>query len=429
MRPFLPAPHVLAAAIAFLGPLTVWAQPRVSPSGVNINAQGATTAVLTYSGISGSMGEGLFCGEVVPATPASGLRCAPGTIFGQVPARYARTSGSFGSVSDVITVPASVARRAYQAAAAGGPGVFYFVRRFHSEGIIESFVAVTLRLTRGGARTPFGVTDVKLQFLTEDPVLYVATGDAPSDIEAIVRYNGSGRLSGRWEIVYPGEAIPTERERATEFPSVDDVEFPNRRFTQLSRFNVFLPPTGQAVIPGPDPSRLPSATDGVYHVVMRIESVFDAESPVAGQTVIGVDGPVVEGTGRLAGGAAPFPLPVLRYIVGSGANGAGMAQRAGEIRLRRPAPGSELPVDALRFVWTSASRAVQYRVEVEREDGARVLGAVVSANNRVYSAPPWFSARAPRGPLRWRVLALDRQGRTITRSEWARFRLLPSASR
>ncbi|MBL8982031.1 MAG: hypothetical protein JNL26_07595 [Gemmatimonadetes bacterium] len=429
MRSMLRAPITLAAALALVAPAVTHAQLRVSPNGINVAAQGATTAILTYSGVPGAMAEGLFCTEVVPATPATGLRCAPGSILGQLPARYARSTGAIGTVTDVLTVPASVARRAYQSAAAGGAGVFYFVRRFRADDLGEAFAAVTLRLARGGARTPLAVTDVKLQFLTEDPVQYVATGDVPSEVEAVIRYNGSGRLSGRWEVVYPGEVPPGERERRTEVPPSNDAEFGDRRYTQLSRFNVFLPPTGQVTIPGPDASRLPTLSDGVYYLLLRLESAFDAESPIAGGTIIGEDGPVVEAQGRLAGGAAPFPLPVLSYVVGSGSATTAAPRRAADLRVRRPAAGSEAPAAALRFVWAADGVAAQYRVEVEGPAGERVLAALVPSRNRAYTPPPWFAARAPEGQLRWRVLALDRQGRAIARSEWASFKLAPARRR
>ena len=59
------------------------AQIRVNPNGVNVNAQGATTVFLTFGGLSGYVAaEAFWCGELVPATPAIGLRCDPGTIFG-----------------------------------------------------------------------------------------------------------------------------------------------------------------------------------------------------------------------------------------------------------------------------------------------------------------------------------------------------------
>lgn len=53
------------------------------------------------------------------------LKCDPATIFGSLPARFnlSRPSGNLG-FSDVMSIPPSVARRAYQSAIDGaGPGI------------------------------------------------------------------------------------------------------------------------------------------------------------------------------------------------------------------------------------------------------------------------------------------------------------------
>ncbi|MEQ1690398.1 MAG: hypothetical protein ABMA00_03885, partial [Gemmatimonas sp.] len=268
----------LALVAAASSPTEAVAQVRPSPSSVNVNAQGVTTTIITFSGVAGySMAEALWCGEIVSASPAGGSRCAPGSVYGQLPARYDRSSGSkFDVVTDVMSIPASVARRAYQDAAAGNNSAFYYVRRFRSERD-DQYVAVTLRLTSGGARTPLAFTDVKLAFDPEVPVLYVANGDVPSPVEATLRFTGSGRLTGRWEIVYPGEQMPSAVDLLTQGSMSSDQRNSQRRYTQVSRFNVFLPPTGTFVLPGPDPARLPTATDGIYYLLLRIESAFDAE--------------------------------------------------------------------------------------------------------------------------------------------------------
>src|SRR4051794_37966657 len=96
------------------------AQIRVNPTGVNVNAQGATSVFLTFGGLGTSYvaAEGMWCGALLPAAPDAGSKCAPSTIFGRLPGRYdlSRTSG--GSFTDIMSIPPSVSRRAYQAAAA-----------------------------------------------------------------------------------------------------------------------------------------------------------------------------------------------------------------------------------------------------------------------------------------------------------------------
>ncbi len=423
MRAYSFAASTLSVAFAVVAavasPTTVSAQVSVSPSSVNVNAQGVTTAILTFSGVSGyRMAEALWCGELVSAAPAGGFRCAPGTVFGQLPSRYERTSGStFDALSDVMTIPASVARRAYQDAAAGSNSAFYYVRRFRSDEGIDQYAAVTLRLTSGGARTPLSITDVQLAFDPDVPVLYVANGDVPAPLEAILSYTGSGRLSGRWEIVYPGEQVPSASDLLTEGTTPADQRRAQRRYTQLSRFNVFLPPTGRTVLPGPDPSRLPTATDGIYYLLLRLESAFDAESQT--ETTGSIDGEFIIRTGGLSGGAAGFALPMLRYVVGSGSSRTPAPRSVGTVRLRLPAANATVDPASLVFAWDAPARAEQYRVEVGVLDGTRVLAAIVPRTTRRYEAPPWLATSAPQPRLRWRVVALDARGREIGRSAWS----------
>lgn len=407
------------AALCAIAPAALTAQVRVSPSSVNVNAQGATTAIISFSGVGGfDMAEALFCGELVSAAPAVGLRCAPGTVYGQLPARYERSAaGAFDAVSDVMTVPVSVARRAYQDAAGGKNSAFYYVRRFRNDFGVDEFASVALRLTSGGARTPLSLTDVKLAFLPEAPVLFVANGDVPSDVEATIRYTGSGRLTGRWEIVYPGEQVPSANDLLTEAASAPTESGRQRRYTQLARFNVFLPPTGRVVIPGPDASRLPTASDGMYYLLFRVESAFDAESPSESSTSI--DGEFMISSGGLNGAAAGFTLPMLRYVVGSGSTRRAAPKSAGSIRLRLPARNAVVNPDSLQFVWEKLERAAQYRLEVGIPDGDRVFAAMIPGTMRRYVAPPLLKEKAPSGAVRWRVVGLDAKGREVGRSVWA----------
>ncbi len=418
---------LLPLAAALVPSATAQAQVSVSPSSINVNAQGVTTAILSFSGVAGAtMAEALFCGEVISASPASGVRCAPGTVFGQLPERYERTANStFSVLTDVMTVPASVARRAYQAAAAGGNSAFYYVRRFRREVGGDLYASVTLRLGGGGARTPLALTDVKLAFLPEEPVHYVANGDVPSDLEATIRYTGSGRLTGRWEVVYPGESVPTAQDLLPQASVDPNQRNTQRRYSQLARFNVFLPPTGRAVIPGPDASRLPTASDGIYYLLFRVESAFDAESPSEASSSL--DGEFIINSGGLNGGSAGFALPMLRYVVGSGTARRSAARATGAVRLRLPARNATVDPANLLFSWDALGCAAQYRVEVGVPDGARILGALLPATTRRYNAPPWLASRAPQDRLRWRVVALDAQGREVGRSVWSPLTLAASS--
>ena len=65
LRASLFAGVILCTAVA-----SVRAQIRVHPTGVNVNAQGATTVFLTFGGLAGYQAvEAFWCGELVPADP------------------------------------------------------------------------------------------------------------------------------------------------------------------------------------------------------------------------------------------------------------------------------------------------------------------------------------------------------------------------
>ena len=141
---------------------------------------------------------------MIPAAPDIGFKCNPATIFGCLPARsdFSARSGNQG-FTDIMSIPASVSRRAYQAAQDGAASSFFYVRRFiNPSGGPDEFVPVTCRMSGGGARTPFALTDVKLSFESDKPILLVKPGERIPRVKAEISYNGTGRLNA-WEIVSP----------------------------------------------------------------------------------------------------------------------------------------------------------------------------------------------------------------------------------
>jgi hypothetical protein len=109
---------VLAAGTA--SPLQ--GQIRVNPSGLNVSTQTATTVFLSYGGLRNDQvaAEAVWCARLVPAAPDIGFRCDPATLWGQLPTRYdrSRNSGITG-YTDIMSIPPSIARRAYTAAKNG----------------------------------------------------------------------------------------------------------------------------------------------------------------------------------------------------------------------------------------------------------------------------------------------------------------------
>jgi hypothetical protein len=165
---------------------TLEAQVRVNPTGVSVSSMSATTVFLTFGGLQGQRPvDAYWCGEIISAAPARGTRCDPATLYGKLPLRYDLSQLRGGSFTDIMSIPPSVVRLAYQAAQRGATSTFFYVRRFQSaSGGSDEYVAVTCRLTGGGARVPFSLTDVRLEFDDRDVLPFVAPGDAPPPIAA-----------------------------------------------------------------------------------------------------------------------------------------------------------------------------------------------------------------------------------------------------
>jgi len=409
---------LVASGLCLIAVRPAAAQVRVNPTGVNVNTQGSTTVFLTYGGVAGyEPVEALWCGELVSAAPATGLRCDPATIFGSLPIRFnlASTSGQ-GALTDIMSIPASVTRRAYQAAADGKGSAFYYVRRFVSRsGGAEQYVAVTCRLSGGGARVPLALTDVQLEVAGDLPLLTVRQGSEMPSFEARIAYTGTGRLVGRWEIVLPGEELPTAEDLLTEATLPQERRGTQRRYTQLGRFNVFLAPTGRVVLPGPEPERLPSAVDGVYHILLRVEASPDKE----GDSNLGAVG---AGAGVVtSGGVAGFPMPMLRYVVGSGdVVPIATALAREDVALILPRAKAQVARDSsFTFTWAASLQAALYRLELESASGVALYSALVAAPVASYRTPPFLAERVGEATaLRWRVIATDADGREVGRSTW-----------
>jgi hypothetical protein len=412
---------LLAIALSFAGVL--WCEQaataqtiKVNPTGVNVNSQSATTAFLTFGTLQKFRpADACWCGELIPAAPDLGFKCNPSTIYGYLPARYDQSalSGNDG-FTDIMSIPPSVVRRAYQNAVAGGDASFFYVRRFVSTtGGPDQYVNVTCRMTGGGARVPFDLTDVKLAFATDKPIVFVKNGEKVPKIQAEITYNGTGRLKGRWEVVLPGEEIPTERDLLTEATLPIEERAKQRRYTPLSTFNVFLPPAGRFILPGPETSRLPSTMEGSYLILLRIEATDDKEAD-SDLSSVGAGVSVVH-----SGAVAGFPLPFLRYFVGSGE----ASPVAGNLMLLLPANEAVKRLnEAVDFSWSEIAGAAYYRLEVEDGKSQALLSALLPAGSKTYRAPSWVKDKLSDGVLRWRVLAFNQTATKIGETEWRRLK-------
>ncbi len=423
----------ILATILFLSGHAIMALAQgeitVNPASVNVYSQGPTTVFLTY----GNLGDyrpaqTAWCGDLQPATPAIGFTCAPGTIYGALPSRFdiSRRSGN-NAYTDIVSVPASVARRAYQAAARGEDSQFFYVRRFISEsGAPDQFVVVTMRLSGNGAGTPFSLTDVQLDFGAgkgprasgqEPLMLFIEPGGKAPPIRADIKYTGSGRLRGRWEVVRPGDPLPDSRDLLPEASLPVEERGTQQRYTQIGRFNVFLPPGGRYVLQGPDPARLPRDAAGQYLILLRVEASDDREN-ISDLSAVGAGAGVAQG-----GAASGFPLPVLRYVVGGGDNTANVST-PNSFEPLLPRDGLTIPAgQPIDFAWAASPQAAFYRLEIEDENGKLILSAMLKSSVRNYRAPSWLKSKVASGNLRWRVVALGRAGQYIGETEKRRFRI------
>jgi hypothetical protein len=388
------------------------AQPiRVNPTGVNVNSQDPTVVFLTFGRIPQGYrpAEALWCGRLVaPPPPALGLQCDPATVYGSLPARYdlSKASGDAG-LTDIMSIPPSVVRRAYMTAESGGGAGFFYVRRFVSDtGQPDQYVAVTCRMTGGGARVPFALTNVEIRTGSDEPVLFIRRDLPFPKLHAEIKYNGTGRLKGRWELVRPGEEPPTDFDLLTEASLPLEQRANQKRYLQVARFNHFLPPGGSFNLPLEAAQSLPIEADGQYILLLRIESTDDKESD-SDLRAIGVGDMVVH-----SGGAAGFPMPILKFFVGP---------RDPKAEWERTALNKSLDAVGatgfpIEFTWAPFAEARFYRLELFGPAGDRLLSALLLQTPNSYRAPSWLNDRMGGVNLHWRVVALDSEGRTIAES-------------
>lgn len=402
---------LLPACIVLVLSTGVFAQIKVDPQKVSVNASGATSVFLTCGGVAGYvLVEAVWAGEIMDASPGIGMKAVPGTIFGSLPSRYnVSTSSGVNGFTAIMSIPPSITRRAYQAAAGGAASTFYFVCRFVSEtGGPDVYVPVTCELGGGGARTPFSLTNVQLAFDSEEPVTTVRPGETLPTFSATIAYTGTAALRGRWEIVRPGDEPPSEWDLLPEASLPIEQRSMQRRYLQVERFNVFLPPTGSYTLRGPDPSLLPTAVSGLHMVVLRIEPSQDVES-VSDLAEVGA-GPAPIPTG----GAAGFSIPPLRYFVGGGVPG-----RIPPLTLLSPkdlVTASESA--ALDLVWQEVRGGYLYRI-VMLDPGNTVLhSAFLRSGARTYRFPPWLWTKTTANQIMWSVDVLDDGNGVIGKSEW-----------
>lgn len=397
----------LISTFVVLFSISVFAQVSVSPDNVTAYSQGSTSAYLTFSGVVNlTPADATWCGDLIPAAPDIGFRCDPATIFGVLPARYDQSRLNGSRYTDIMSITPIVARRAYTDATQGNDSRFFYVRRFIStNGGQDQFVPVTIRLSGNGAGVPFSLTAVRLNWQDGEKVVpFIKPGEELPRLTAEIRYTGTGRLKGRWEIVKPGEELPSSRDLLSEAALPVEERGIQRRYTFLSRFNVNLPPGGKYILPGPENWRIDKSVEGMYLLLFRVEAsdATDSASNIGSQTIA---------TGAVAG----FQMPTLRYYVGNSSN-----------TNIQQITKSDVDADRLFFPiilrWKDVADASLYRLEIEDEENKKVFSAVVLPSTKQYQLPSFVRELSSAKELKWRVVAIGAAGETVNASKFTQLK-------
>jgi hypothetical protein len=383
------------------------AQVAVSPDNLTAYSQGATSSYLTFTNVVNLRpAEATWCGAVIPAAPDLGSKCDPTTVFGVLPARYDQSSLNGARYTDIMSITPTVARRAYTDAAGGNDSRFFYVKHFVStNGGPDQFVPVTIRLSGNGAGVPFSLTQVKLQWQDGEKVVpFIKPNEKLPRISAEIRYTGTGRLKGRWEIVKPGEELPGSRDLLSEAALPVEERGTQRRYTLLNRFSVNLPPGGKYVLPGPENWRIDKSIEGMYLLLFRVEAT---DAPNSDSNI----GPNTLPTGGVAG----FQMPTLRYYVGNASNS--------DLQQITKTNGDTAEFIAPRppivLRWKDAENAKLYRLEIEDEANKKIFSAIVLPPLKQYQLPSFVRELAAAKQLKWRIVAVDEAGKTVEESKFA----------
>lgn len=306
--------------IVMLVSMTANAAMIRNPTGVNVDASGPTSLTIRFTDSAGAAfttTEALFCF----ALEADG-RCAPGSILGRLPIPTDLSSGTDArrALTDVMTIPYSVTRRALSRAQQGEFSDFFYVRRFSPVGGadigagpgIDVYVPITCRLTAGIARSPLSLTRVHVYGeegqANVDLVRLSASNLESGRVVADVRVTGTGILSGWWEVRMPGDPEFDEVDLLppASLPQIDRGR--QQRFLRVKRFRVQVPLDGRIVLEGPAYSELPRARSGAHDVLLRFDVSQDREA----LSSLDVDG---ERQQLYSGAAAGFAIRPLEYYV------------------------------------------------------------------------------------------------------------------
>lgn len=384
---------------------------RSGTSSVAMNGPATLTVRYSVSGPDTALG-GMYCSALSLDLPGHGMSrdnpCAPGSQLGLASSSNFLIMGS--TARETVQVPSGITQLASQRAQASGVNQWFFVRQFAS-GV---YATTRLRLAGSVPHGPLTLTRVELAFREgggRQAVAFVPRDTAPGPLSAHLNYQGSGLLKARWEVVQPGDPEPTALDLTPEANLTPTQRLQQQRYTTIGTVEILLSAGRRLTVDGPPPDTLPTHTPGRHLVLLRLEATRS-------NSLAARDMPDLEG------GGAAFPLPVLTYYVteqGRPATDPDAIGPVAPLQTLAPAPGS-LWTDpgTLQLRWRAVEAAALYRVELTRATGERLFAARIQPQHNSYQLPIAQLSMGP-GEVRWRVQALDRQGRTIAASGFSSF--------
>lgn len=302
-----------------------------SPPSISISTTGPTTFVMRFfeddPDRTFTTTEAFFCITVSVGGPGN---CAQGSILGRLPANLDRgsTTVRVKAITDVVTVPYSVVRRAV----ARNVGTILYVRTFNifnGGGPAPVVVAVPLRLSGGTAASPLTLTRVDIY--GDEPerprARFIALDRETQEfgvVKADITYTGVGLLTGWWEVRMPTDPPARLVDRFPEAALTLAERGQRHVFRRVQRIRVQLTPSGRIVLNGPPYADLPDGIPGVYEVLLKIEVTRDVQA----REVLPVPGEAPE---SYYGAVAAFALPTLEYRVGTRVGALGSREIAARV--------------------------------------------------------------------------------------------------
>lgn len=338
------------------------ATPSSFPATLQTGGHISTTWVVgaNVSGLVVQSGSGTF--RLTPNGPVvqSVARPLSGTV-----------AGTTARLPEALQVPPSVV---YQALAANR-GVFYYQRHFDTVPATGGADAVVEVRIGGSSSGALSLARLSLRFSDGSRRRIVGT-DHPLRALAEINYTGAGLLQAVWEVATP--------------PSTSGAFV----FRPLRFVRQYLLPGGHVVLESPP---LPVDMQGRYVVRLRLQSSELDSGPVA-----------------------------LEYSVNPAIHAPGPALRI--LSLRTPDEDARLDA-ATRFAWQPVANARAYQLEFyaadARPDTEPPRGGLLvpaSTTNLLLSALARAHLESGRS-YRWRVLAIDPDGRVIARSDLRELRV------